>query len=540
MSRTILRFSAALLLLVCGGAQSATVAGRILDAGTLAPVDGATVIFSLWGFIPNEIARLETGPDGRFEFDFDGSALYGISASRTGYLSATRTITLTAGVSINDADVLLNRPASVRLRLLDAENDAPIAGTRAFLTRFGSGGTGPTSNDLGEILWQSLQAGEYRLCVTDPTDDYRDQCWPDLLLPIDADPTGAQSFMLASGESLEVTMRLIRGARVSGTVSSSVPSVDVRNRILQLNVIDSAGRTGSAEAAIDGSGLYQIGGLPDGDYRLILGGSELYPVAGASMWWSRVLYPAIPCDAGCDPMQGTVVSTSLLAEATQINFLATPGAVIRGQVRSAVDNMPLSGVQIQQFVLPFPILPSLSRTTFTDSEGRYELAGINPNQVNTLAAVNDLGYLNVKWPDETCISSCGTGSPLQLSSGVQAQPHDFLLQPGTVLAGRSYRESDDSPVIADIYIHDMAGNQVGTRRTADDGTFALPALATGQYFLMANMVWAVPPMCVDHTGALCTLGALPPMPSFIEISQPGQIDGLEFSFPIDVFGDGFE
>src|SRR5262249_50081110 len=76
-------------LLSALNAYSATVAGVVADA-TGATVPGARVV--LRGLATGQESVVETGPDGRFQFEVTESGTYLVIFSRTGFSQAARTV----------------------------------------------------------------------------------------------------------------------------------------------------------------------------------------------------------------------------------------------------------------------------------------------------------------------------------------------------------------------------------------------------------------------------------------------------------------
>lgn len=528
----------AVCLLNTANALAATLSGRVLDSGNNEPLAGATVVFSrMVAFFPKEVERSTVGADGRFSFEIPATARYQVSAFADGFLGDSRTINLDVNISVADFDLILSESASIVVTLRDAVSGEAVGDSRVFFARPGSGSS-VTSDANGQARRDNLAAGDYWVCVEDPTDHYRNQCAPDYLLPHGNSRSEAPTVAVASGQTLQINMNLVQGAEIGGTVNSTLAEFDTIGRRLSCSVRDAqTGTFDFCEVLVDGNRNYRVRGLPDGAYHLTFGGFELLQTY--IFHWRRVLFRDLPCDLGCNPADATTIQTSLLAAATDIDFELDPGAVIKGRVTSAIDGTPLSGITIR--VYEYSVLGlGLIRTVTTDDDGRYLLGGLDPESLHAIGTSNTLGYINQGWPATLCYVNCSNGEALALDWGLQGSDFDFSLYPGLVFSGRSGLVPERTAMDATIHLLDASGHALAMVWTGDHGGYQLPAVPPGDYFLMARTRFLLPNLCLDYLGQACTLIELPPAPSFIQVSGPGAQAGIDFDFQIRLHADGFE
>lgn len=162
------------------GRGTALLAGRVVDADTGEPVEGARV--SLATAVPGPTAAggpsayiVITDSLGRFFFANLPAGPYGSLPSREGYvpLASGSTFRLSEGMRITDARLRLRRLAVITGTLRDDGGD-PVVGTEVIayrktiqqggipqLTRIGSA----RSDDRGAYRLRNLAAGEYFICA---------------------------------------------------------------------------------------------------------------------------------------------------------------------------------------------------------------------------------------------------------------------------------------------------------------------------------------------------------------------------------------
>lgn len=172
--------------------QATSVSGRVIAAGTGAPIAGARLTFN-----ESDAARSATSDaDGRFEFSGMPAARYRLFVSAAGFVSASyggepllghTPIAVSAGRAINDLVIELHRGATIAGRVADRAGEPIVAGTvRAFRVSGDAGnrlipmsartmgvsvGVDPRTetDDRGQYRLIGLEPGDYVVGAVDRT-----------------------------------------------------------------------------------------------------------------------------------------------------------------------------------------------------------------------------------------------------------------------------------------------------------------------------------------------------------------------------------
>jgi protocatechuate 3,4-dioxygenase beta subunit len=156
------------------------IAGRVIVEATNTPLAGVRVMLlpaaPRMGMMGTP-AQATTDQDGRYAFDRVAPGSYRIQFEKTGYASTaqahTGTIQISAGQSVNVAEVWLQKGAVIAGKVLDAAGepmpDVRVTAMRRFsnpgmplrLVPAGNGQGLQQTNDLGEFRISGLPAGEF-------------------------------------------------------------------------------------------------------------------------------------------------------------------------------------------------------------------------------------------------------------------------------------------------------------------------------------------------------------------------------------------
>lgn len=142
--------------------------GRVLEAGTLKPIDNVQVAIaapSVKGPAP-----VRTGPSGEFAFGSLSTGSWQVTATAPGFYGSPMTVVLPAGDSIAAVDIVL-KPLAVLDGIVRDETGAPVrrAQVRIYYRRSRSlswvAGTTATTDDQGRYRFASVIPGEYLVAV---------------------------------------------------------------------------------------------------------------------------------------------------------------------------------------------------------------------------------------------------------------------------------------------------------------------------------------------------------------------------------------
>jgi protocatechuate 3,4-dioxygenase beta subunit len=275
------------LLVVLAGTP---IMGRVVDADSNQPIAGARVMLlpAEQVFPPEATSPRETVTDtrGRFVFDAVAPGRYQINAQMFGFapLADPPTLDITDAQAFRGVELMLKKGGEIFGRIVDASG-APLPSiTVSVLTH--AAGT-PTrgitaqmaqTNDLGEFRLAGLADGDYVVIAAPPPS-------PPLAQP--AVPSGAimaptyypgttsreaaQRISIVSGQTVndvQFSMHSIPAYQISGVVVDEAGSpLSGAFVTLWLDVRD--GGTGAAAMGrSDESGMFRIGGVVPGTYRL--------------------------------------------------------------------------------------------------------------------------------------------------------------------------------------------------------------------------------------------------------------------------------
>lgn len=243
----------------------------------------------------------------------------------------------------------------------------------------------PDSADPIKTLIAELQsdlAGEF--CV---------RLEPGKVFDLDVNATGFGSqhlLNLYAGESLRI--ELTAAATVRGTVRDAETGLPIANAqvLARRGVLGTPGRT-SRETETDGHGEFEFTNLP-ADYFTINAYADGY-VYGVPSSVSRELLPG---------------------QLHDLDILLAKGSLVFGRITDGVTKQPIEGAVVRTLKY------SIEQSATTDAEGRYQLAGIDPEARERIYAIAD-GYGRYDWTITDRIPDAGLEVNLGLLPGRKAR-----------------------------------------------------------------------------------------------------------------------
>jgi hypothetical protein len=299
----LMAFGLAVFLQPATGPTTATVAGRVVEAGTGAPIAGAQVTVML---IPGDRrsptafgdlrpSTATTDRDGHYQIEGLQPGRYQVNAQKTGFArpldSFSPPIDIAAGPQLG-IDVTLQRAAVIVGRVL-AESGEPLANVRVLaMTRPPKAqgappahmlrpvGPNAQTNDLGEFRLFNLPPGEYFVHAALWPGDGQAESGRTLLATFYPDAIhsdAAASLVLAAGQTsdpIDIRMASAPAFRVSGIVVDQ-EGRPVANAMVKL-LPDDPGATPVAimmapwkQGRTDQSGRFTITNVTRGSYELL-------------------------------------------------------------------------------------------------------------------------------------------------------------------------------------------------------------------------------------------------------------------------------
>ena len=218
--------------------------------------------------------------------------------------------------------------------------------------------------------------------------------------------------------------------------------------------------------AISDAGVYSVGGLPAGDYRVRV--ESCFEPQQIVMEWYENASGFVAAD---------VVSVTG-GETTQgINMSVTAGASLNGTVREEGSGLPLAGI----CVFAVSSDSELAGLALTDGDGDYSLAGL-ANEDHSVAFLDCQSprYHLLEWyDDEASFSTAGpvsVGGPGSKTAGINAR-----LSKGGSIGGRVTEAGTGSPVDACVSVFDADSGQGYVGFTDGDGEYEVGGLPPATY-----------------------------------------------------------
>lgn len=377
-----------------------------------------------------------------------------------------------------------------------------------------------TSDSDGRFVFSRLQAGRYTLSVSKPG-----------LVPTTygAKRPGGSGvpIVVADGEQIPVTVRIPRGAVISGTVrdANGEPAAGVRMQVLAYGIDSKGARTlqtrafsnsGNGLLQTDDRGVYRIYGLRPGEYYVQAGsslggratsaaeiewaqrvvgasGGDLggAPPPGQSMTLAPVFYPGT-----ADSAQAIPITLKVGEERSGVDFAFSfiPTATVSGVIRGP-DGLPPRLAQAS-LVRPGSTSPQPGNTLFIrpDAEGRFTVSNVLPGNY-VLAARGSMQGSTDPAPGPMAVASM----PLWAMADVAVNGRDIsglevTLAPGFSVSGKLVFDGANTAAPGDmtrvsVSLAPQGPTTMGAPSVVAqaDGTFVIPGVGPGDYTLWANV-----------------------------------------------------
>ena len=376
-----------------------------------------------------------------------------------------------------------------------------------------------TSDANGRFVFSRLPAGRYTLSVSKPG----------LVSTVyGAKHPGGPGvpIVLSDGDQVPVTVRIARGAVISGTVrdANGEPAADVRLQVLGYG-IDSAGartlqlktfsNTGNGLLQTDDRGAYRIYGLRPGEYYVqassaiggratsaaeidwaqrALGAGGLLgaaPAQGQSMTLAPVFYPGT-----ADPVTAIPITLKAGEERTGVDFAFSfiPTFSVSGVIRGP-DGAPPRLAQASM-LRPGNTGAQGGNTLFIrpDAEGRFTVSNVTPGNY-VLAARGSMQASTDPAPGPMAVASM----PLWAMADVVIGGQDIIglelnLAAGFTVSGRLAFDGAKPPASAElarvsVSLLPQGPTSMGAPSVVAqaDGAFVIAGVGPGEYKLTANV-----------------------------------------------------
>ena len=262
------------------------------------------------------------------------------------------------------------------------------------------------------------------------------------------------------------------GGSISGTVSDSTREgvnpndVAVTAYTSQGIFVNSANTTSA--------GNYTMTGLPGGTYVLRTSNSAGYV---------DKLYHNKVC-VGCSLSSGTPVSVTAGAPTNGIDFQLDKGGRISGTVRDG-SGAGIAGITVGIYNSVNYFVTS----AITDNLGQYiTKTGLQAGTSYFARTSNSLGYVNVTYPTNTCLTcSVTVGTAIGVTAGQTTPNIDFTLALGGRITGIITDGGSGQPLQGiSVTILLGSGQSVGGTSTNANGAYSSQGLPEGDYYAKTN------------------------------------------------------
>ena len=488
-----------------------TIAGRVVDSETGAPIAGAIVSVTVMRSTERP-PQVEADDRGGFRLSGLAAGDYRIDASPAEHkpthiyavfnldpLTSSPlkpSLHLAAGEVRDDIVIRLERALAVEGRVLD-ESGEPMADARVSLERLSTAGSGGGSeqltDDRGAFRLYGFSAGSYRVCVAPPHSPV-----DRLLMPGSRGDAVEQPYVRTCGESVQLrpggtphatlVMRRVTGYAVSGRAVSE----SGRKRLnVMLERLDEDA-TSAVHADVK-DGQFIVRGVPPGEYA--------------------VRASAMPEPQGPNEMVETERATARIrvdsADVPGIDLVTTRGATIAGRVVAEIPLPPSirpSVVRAQAYsrqLASGPNMPTRTRDDLT-----FELRELHD------PVLLDVTGLPAGWV-MTAIRYKGTvitDTPTTLATGSDPSELEIVVSPRAAnLRVRPVDAEGRTVDVARVMIIRAAGPRMPIMARVNvsptvDGALQFPALPPGEYFILATRPVDLMPRGSEQAALLRQLG----------------------------------
>lgn len=463
--------------------RGAAVTGRV-TRNTGAALAGATVI--AWDPANEwQIASAETDASGNYRLAPLPTGSWTVYTSEEGVLNEAwpnvpcpdfydcgnqgTPISVPSGGTVNGIDFVLDLLGSLSGRVTDQISGLPLSGVEVRIyTASGSWVGYDYTDDTGAYSLTGLTAGSYRAISYGP---YGDPYAPELYL----DRPCGQNCQISAGTPIAVALNAntpninftlaVRGSltgRVTSTGGTSLPAVRV--------YLYSSDGYAQNSVVTDANGNYLFAGVDAGSYFLR---------TDNSLGWLDELFDDRPCGLSCDVRTGTPVVIQD-GQTTLAHFSLGPGAAIAGTITENTTGLGLNNGSVRLWSAQGQLLRVLDQL----GNGSFVFSGLAPGSYY-LTTYGHPEHRDELYADLPCEGSCTVtaGTPIVLAGSGSVQRNFVLDRLGTI-SGFVFPEPS-GPGLASwrVSLYSEAGQFLASDYTANDGSYAFPGLAAGNYRL---------------------------------------------------------
>ncbi|WP_313915867.1 carboxypeptidase regulatory-like domain-containing protein [Tahibacter sp.] len=254
-----------------------------------------------------------------------------------------------------------------------------------------------------------------------------------------------QQYLPATPGAAQINFALARPGMISGQVSAGIP---LGNEVYVMACRDISGQGDYFECLddlIDAQGLYDIGRLRPGNYRVCTYGPS------SSLRMQCYDHQDSPATLGMQQFEIVVLGDGEVRNA--VDFDLAPGATIGGHVRDALTNQPVSA-QIEIHDAYGQMI------SIFDGDGDYRTGGLAPGTyyivASTTFGINTIAPSRHLYGVGPCHTNCmiTEGTPITLAAGETLAGIDFAITPGAIVRG-TVRDATTQQPLAGVRVRQL-------------------------------------------------------------------------------------
>lgn len=399
-------------------AQIGTLSGSVLNAGTSAPIAGATV--EVFDFTRGLTATVATDAFGNYQVQNLSAGVYRVIASADNFGSTVQEATVFANQQTVLNFSLPPNPGSIQGIVVSQQTGEPISGAAVVIRQFSP--TGPAvdsvfTNQNGEFTVNNLAPGAYTVVAS--SENFGTQ---------------AGSVFVSSNAVSTINLALIPNpGSVQGTLTDSQTGTPIAGALIR---IQNSNGAIVQEVQTDSDGVYRIDGLSPGNYSL----------TGIAQSFQRA-------SVGFNVASNATTTVNLALD-------PNPGS-ISGRVTDQQTGRALEGASVQIFPVQglFPIANAL-----TDQNGNYTVIGLAPGEYTAAAD----------------ISNYARGAVGAIVTADQSTIANLELMPNPAAISGTVTSTGGQPVPnASVRVLDQNETVLGSAQTDQNGNYVISGLPSG-------------------------------------------------------------
>jgi 5-hydroxyisourate hydrolase-like protein (transthyretin family) len=506
--------------------QGTAITGRVVDAATLSPLPGVSVL--IYNSSGSTLTAARTDSTGAYTSAALPAGTYFAATSNTlGYIDElyrhisctgcsviTGTPIVASGAgAVTGVDFTLTAAARIGGQVTSESTGAALSSVlvRVFNTagRFVTSGT---TNSAGRYVTNAgLPDGTY-FVRTQNAADHVDELYDGIRCLPNCTVTNGTPVAIVSGvPRTDVDFALALAGFISGTVSDAGTGLPLAGVAVSLY---DAGGTSLGSTSTDSAGRFRSFPLPAGRY---------FARTSNTLGYSDILYRGISCTS-CPVTGGTPIDVASGGTASNVDFALVLGGRVSGQVVDEVTGAPIAGISVSIYNATgsFVVAP------LSDATGHFTSAPIAPGTYFARTS-NSQGYIDELFAGRPCAPcSVTTGDPITVTSGAATPGVDFAITRGGRISGRLTDAISGAPLNnVSVSIYTSTGSQLTTGRTGADGVYTSNAgLPSGTYFVRtANTLGYVDGLYAGLPCVACSVFAGTP----IAVTAPATASGIDFA-----------